>query len=528
MRTLLGAAAIVVALVPLPAAGQSRPVTPADPPAADPGRLWLVPPVDGVIGRRFQAPRTDWGSGHRGIDYLLPSAEGASVRAAAAGRVKFAGQVGGFLAVTIQHSGEIESTYSQLAEVLVRAGEYVHQGEWIGRASFAHAVNDPVTELPHSEEGSGLHFGVKVLGEYVDPEDYLGPLDVSDAIHLAPLIGDWAEEITNYHAGSYLDEECRAPGLPSTPGPPNENIVVLIPGISSTTAGHERHASFGLPAALGYAPERTYYFSYEGSDVPNLHETYRRADTIESLRSSAAKLAALLIRLARRHPGTDVDLIGHSQGGLIARAVLEHSVRAWQPGLPRIDHLITISTPHRGTTLAGLGQQLGEGTLTGELLARAAQRWSRRGGPIPDPYADALRDMRPGSALLDGLAAADVVLGTKVLSLAPAADLLVPATRARWEGEANRILTTGGPFAHSGILASSDALGIAGAFLRDAPASCVAAEDYLGSAAGTAVDAVHHLVPELYSTAEEWLLRRLWRGKSGRSTRGPYKGPRHR
>jgi pimeloyl-ACP methyl ester carboxylesterase len=481
-----------------------------------------------VIGRRFQAPRTDWGPGHRGVDYLLPSAEGVAVRAAGSGRVTFAGQVGGFLAVTIQHSGAMATTYSQLAELLVDAGDYVHQGAWVGRASFAHALKDPITELPHSEDGSGLHFGVKVHGEYVDPEDHLGPLDVSNAIHLAPLIGDWAEEIPNYQAGSYLDEECRSPNLPSSREPPNENIVVLIPGISSTTVGRNRPEAFGLPAALGYAPERTYFFSFEGSDDSDLHETYRRTDTHESIRSSAGKLAAMLIRLARQHPGTDVDLIGHSQGGLIARAVLEHSVRAWQPGLPRIDHLITISTPHRGTTLAGLGQQLGEGTLTGELLARAARRWSERGGPIPDPYADALRDMSPGSTLLEGLAAADVVLGTKVLSLAPAGDLLVPANRARWEGESNRILTSGGLSAHTGILSASDAIGIAGAFLRDGPDSCVDAGDYLGSAAATGVDAVHRLIPELYSTAEEWLFRRLWRGKSGRSMPGPAMEPRHR
>src|ERR671910_489354 len=104
MRRFLLFAAALAAFLPLPATGQPGPPLP-EPPPPDPARPWLVPPVDGVIGRRFQAPRTDWGPGHRGIDYLLPSAEGVSVRAAASGRVKFGGQVAGFLAVTIQHAG---------------------------------------------------------------------------------------------------------------------------------------------------------------------------------------------------------------------------------------------------------------------------------------------------------------------------------------------------------------------------------------------------------------------------------------
>jgi hypothetical protein len=520
MRGFLLFAAVIAAFLPLPATGQPGPALP-EPPPPDPARPWLVPPVDGVIGRRFQAPRTDWGPGHRGIDYLLPSAEGVSVRAAASGRVKFAGQVGGFLAVTIQHAGDMETTYSQLNEILVRAGEYVQQGTWIGRAGFAHAVRDPATELPHSDVGAGLHFGVKVNGRYVDPEDYLGPLDVSDAIHLAPLIGDWGEDLPNYSAGSYLDEDCRDPDLPPTPEPPNDNIVVLVPGISTATAGEDRHAAFGLPAALGYPSERTYFFSYEGSDAADLHKPYQRSATNRSIRSSAGKLAAMLIRLARRHPGADVDLIGHSQGGLIARAVLEQMLAAWQPGLPRIDHLVTVSTPHKGTHLAGLGQEIGMGTFSGGHIARAVAGWSERGGPIPNPDAGALRDMRPGSPLLKSLASGDVVLGTKVLTMAPAGDLLVPATRARWEGETNRILPRSGLFAHSGILRSSDALRIAGAFLRDAPDSCVGASDDLGSAAGTAVDVVHKLVPELYSNAEDWALRRIWGGSRSRRTRSP-------
>jgi hypothetical protein len=191
---------------------------------------------------------------------------------------------------------------------------------------------------------------------------------------------------------------------------------------------------------------------------------------------------------------------------------VEQTLTAWQPGLPRIDHLVTLSTPHKGTHLARLGPLLAEGTLTGGLLARAVADWSERGGPIPDPFADSLIDMSPGSPLLGALAAEDVLFGTRVLSLATVGDVVVPPTRAHWDGEMNRIVRLGGPSSHTGILRSADALRIAGSFLRDAPDPCLRASDYLGSAAGSAVDAAHRLVPELYSGAEEWLLRRIMPG----------------
>nr|MBA2311946.1 M23 family metallopeptidase [Actinomycetota bacterium] len=76
---------------------------------------WLAPPLDSTISRYFQAPAGEWGSGHRGIDYVVMP--GAQVRAAAPGIVTFAGPVAGVLAVTIDHTDGLETTYSQLSEI---------------------------------------------------------------------------------------------------------------------------------------------------------------------------------------------------------------------------------------------------------------------------------------------------------------------------------------------------------------------------------------------------------------------------
>jgi murein DD-endopeptidase MepM/ murein hydrolase activator NlpD len=127
--------------------------------------------------RGFDPPDTPFGSGHRGIDIAV--ALGTPVRAADAGVVTFAGAVGGRLFLTIDHGGGLESTYSFLASLAVRRGAVVARGQPIATSGAGHAG----ATVPH------LHFGVKLADLYVDPLDYLGPIEVWRFIRLAPLVG---------------------------------------------------------------------------------------------------------------------------------------------------------------------------------------------------------------------------------------------------------------------------------------------------------------------------------------------------
>ena len=55
------------------------------------------------------------------------------------------------------------------------------------------------------------------------------------------------------------------------------------------------------------------------------------------------------IREVLRETGADaVDLVGHSMGGLIARACLTEARRSGDSSL-RVAHLVTLGTPHKGT-----------------------------------------------------------------------------------------------------------------------------------------------------------------------------------
>ncbi len=132
-------------------------------------------PAAGPVIRGFDPPASPYGSGHRGIDIAAPA--GSVAVAPADGRVSFAGPVGGRLFLTIDHGGGLESTFSWVSALQVRRGDIVVPGQPVARTGGGH-TGDLV---------ANLHFGVKLNDAYVDPLDYLGPIDVSALIRLAPL-----------------------------------------------------------------------------------------------------------------------------------------------------------------------------------------------------------------------------------------------------------------------------------------------------------------------------------------------------
>ena len=132
-------------------------------------------PVSGPVIRPFDPPDSPYGSGHRGID--IAAAAGSVVLAPADGRVSFAGPVGGRLFLTIDHGGGLESTYSWLSALSVRRDDLVRAGQPVARTGAGH-TGDAVPNL---------HMGAKLDDLYVDPLDYLTPIDVSALIRLAPL-----------------------------------------------------------------------------------------------------------------------------------------------------------------------------------------------------------------------------------------------------------------------------------------------------------------------------------------------------
>ena len=448
-------------------------------------------PVMGAVTRAFEAPAAQWGPGHRGID--VAAAPGTRVGAAAPGVVAFAGRVADVMAVTIDHGGEFETTYSDLAETFVSVGDRVDTGHWVGTVGYAHPGV------------AGLHLGVKLNGAYVDPTLYLGPLDISAAVHLAPVAWVPSDILPEAFAAPFRTagthaRACTAIETSALSVPPNDNIVVAIAGIGSRTdpdidAEIYEHG----PTALGYPDRRVIKFSYAGARGPELHEPYPSTATFEDINVAAQRLENTLRAIARRYPGRSVDLIAHSQGGIVARTYLTKRARAWDPRLPRVDHLVTFSTPHGGAPLADTARDLARGSYLERAVLAAAGHWARSGGPVPDPYAPAVAQLATGSRLLRDLSAEDVLFGTRVLALGIPNDPVVPANAARMPGASNvTVPWSGAPWAgHERILTSEAALAVAHHFLRDAAPICPSRWDGIGTGIGRALGFLEGRAPDL-------------------------------
>jgi murein DD-endopeptidase MepM/ murein hydrolase activator NlpD len=124
---------------------RARPVSP----------IRLVHPVSGPLSDVF-GPRGN--RFHAGVDY--PAPVGASVVAAASGRVTFAGlSVGGWgRLVVVAHGRGTRTMYAHLSTIGVRVGQRVTAGQRLGAVGASGNASGP-----------HLHFEVRVRGAAVDP-----------------------------------------------------------------------------------------------------------------------------------------------------------------------------------------------------------------------------------------------------------------------------------------------------------------------------------------------------------------------
>ena len=123
-----------------------------------------VAPVPGPVERGFDQLEQPWLSGHRGVD--LRAEPGEAVRAAAAGRVTYAGTLAGRGVVVIEH-GDLRTTYLPV-DASVRVGSTVAAGQVIGTLTAGHGCPD----------GSCLHWGLKRGDTYLDPLSLIASADL--------------------------------------------------------------------------------------------------------------------------------------------------------------------------------------------------------------------------------------------------------------------------------------------------------------------------------------------------------------
>ncbi|MGA4839325.1 murein hydrolase activator EnvC family protein [Streptomyces sp. G45] len=167
---LLLAVLLLAGAVPIGPVGAA--VGPAPPPVPAVGGAWPVGPV-GPVGSRpvvlrgWEPPASAYGPGHRGVD--LAAAPGAPVRAAAGGRVSFAGRVAGRGVVSVELPGTgsppLRTTYEPLRPA-VEKGTRVRAGDPLGTL-------DP-TARRHCPAPC-LHWGLRRADTYLNPLALLPP-----------------------------------------------------------------------------------------------------------------------------------------------------------------------------------------------------------------------------------------------------------------------------------------------------------------------------------------------------------------
>ncbi len=115
-------------------------------------------PVSGVLTSRYGYR---WGRTHTGIDIGVPM--GTPVKAAAAGKVTFAGWKGSLgNLVVISHGNGVQTYYGHNSRLTVKAGQTISAGQVIAKAGST-----------GRSTGSHVHFEIRVNGSSLNPLNYV-------------------------------------------------------------------------------------------------------------------------------------------------------------------------------------------------------------------------------------------------------------------------------------------------------------------------------------------------------------------
>ncbi len=379
------------------------------------------------------------------------------------------------------------------AELGLEAGDAVEDAlAWAGdAASMVAAETWSLAELVAAEGWEYVKGEIETLWEQAQLlAHYAGQLPISP-LFLAHVLGQWKR------AQRFVDsqEGCTPPLVTPPPPPPGRRIAVLVAGFGSSSVGGAQVLDVDV-ASLGYAIDDVAQFSYAGGRVPAVGairgvatSEYGPEDANGDLEVAGQRLAELLDGIAAAHPGIPVDVIAHSQGGVVARLALADQ----EPDEPPVANLITIGSPHHGADVATANALLGT-TTTGEL-AQAGADWVTDGST--DGASDAAAQLSETSSLIHDLNAEPLPAGTRVTSIAARGDLTVAGLQSSLEGATNVMVPLDGISAHAELPGSAWAQREMALALAGAGPTCRAlagelalaaaislSEDALGLAAG--------------------------------------------
>jgi triacylglycerol lipase len=164
------------------------------------------------------------------------------------------------------------------------------------------------------------------------------------------------------------------------------------------------HGFLATPRVVGWLAGRLGRLGYcaHGVALGGLFGRFN-ARPVEEL---AAVVAERVEQLAREHGCERIDLVGHSEGGLIGRYYVQKL-----DGARRVRQLVTLGTPHRGT------------------------RWAHSGRLVRHVL-PSLEQMAPGSPLLRDLSDESFPTSVRLTSIYSRRDVFCPPSSCRLETRA--------------------------------------------------------------------------------------------
>jgi alpha-beta hydrolase superfamily lysophospholipase len=241
---------------------------------------------------------------------------------------------------------------------------------------------------------------------------------------------------------------------------------MIVAGLDSSIT--DGGPSSALPAdALGYEAAEVSYFSYarDGGD-------YARADTEGSIRIAARRLGAQLRALERREPGREVDLLGHSQGGVVVAEFLTHVYDASDPSYPPLGTVVALSAPFGGTPIATAAAGAAR-TSVGRAAVDAGNAVADQlGVSLPDAQSAAARDLAENSSFTRHLEASKLPDQVQLTAIGASTDFLVPARLAARADARTTVVVPYGLNGHSAIVTDPSALMATRAALERRPLPC--------------------------------------------------------
>ena len=194
--------------------------------------------------------------------------------------------------------------------------------------------------------------------------------------------------------------------------------------------------------------------------------------------------------MQREQPGREVDLIAHSQGGVVVDFFLDHRYHASDPTFPPIGTVITLSSPHEGAPLATAGSQI-RGTPVGKTVLDAA---ADQFPSIPAPNSPSVAQLSERSPLIDDIQRRGVPDHIDFTSIGATEDWVVPATNISLRGAHETTVAVNSPSEHSAIVQDPNALRAVRAALEGRAPPCVGIDTALrGAIAPVVISRVTHL-----------------------------------